>query len=236
MSKITKDEVLKLALEALEEHPGNYKLSKAECVKYRAVEDAIREALAQSGSDEEQPAQQDDTDATIIQYHEATIKRLEARIAELEQPAQQGWKLVPVQPTDEMRDAGNVIILDRGALFAAYRAMLNAAPQPAQPAPVAKPHKQQSAERVEPVAWISEVRCVGPEYGKKRYDALPVQSLQPGYYAHTPLYTSPQPSKPLTDKQISKLWRDAHNDTTDRMAFQVLARLVEAAHGIKGDA
>jgi hypothetical protein len=44
----------------------------------------------------------------------------------------------------------------------------------------------------EPVAWITEVKCVGPEYGKKIYGALPVQSLQPGYYAHTPLYTTPQ--------------------------------------------
>jgi hypothetical protein len=37
-----------------------------------------------------QPAQQeDDADATIIQYHEATIKRLEKRIEELAQPTQQ---------------------------------------------------------------------------------------------------------------------------------------------------
>ena len=37
---------------------------------------------------------------------------------------------------------------------------------------------------------------------------------------------------PLTEKQISKLWSDAHNDTSDRMAHQVLVRLVEATHGI----
>lgn len=43
-----------------------------------------------------------------------------------------------------------------------------------------------------------------------------------------------QPKRePLTDKQISRLWSDAHNDTTDRMAFQVLARAIEAAHNIK---
>lgn len=54
-----------------------------------------------------------------------------------EQPAPvQGWRMVPVQPTDEMRDVGNVIIKDRGALFAAYRAMLDVAPQPAQQEPV----------------------------------------------------------------------------------------------------
>jgi len=35
-----------LALEALRNHSGNYKLSKAECVKYNAVEKALEEALA----------------------------------------------------------------------------------------------------------------------------------------------------------------------------------------------
>jgi hypothetical protein len=42
---MTKDEALKMALEALLNHSGNYKLSKDECVKYLAVEDALREAL-----------------------------------------------------------------------------------------------------------------------------------------------------------------------------------------------
>ena len=40
-------EALKLALEALENHSGNYKLSKAECVKHEIVITAIKEALAQ---------------------------------------------------------------------------------------------------------------------------------------------------------------------------------------------
>jgi hypothetical protein len=35
--------------------------------------------------------QEDDADATIIQYHEATIKRLEKRIEELAQPVQEPW-------------------------------------------------------------------------------------------------------------------------------------------------
>lgn len=68
--------------------------------------------------------------------------------------------------------------------------------------------KPEQPAQQQPVAWISEVRCVGPEYGKKRYGALPIQSLQPGYYVHTPLYASPQPSKPwvgLTEEKVSKL-------------------------------
>ena len=49
---------------------------------------------------------------------------------------------------------------------------------------------------------------------------------------------APQPAQPvalpLTDKRISRLWSESHNDTTDRMAFQVFARAIEAAHGIGG--
>ena len=46
---------------------------------------------------------------------------------------------------------------------------------------------------------------------------------------------SAQPvAQPLTDKRISWLWSESHNDTTDRMAFQVFARAIEAAHGIGG--
>jgi hypothetical protein len=42
---------------------------------------------------------------------------------------------------------------------------------------------------------------------------------------------------PLTDEQIRWHWSNAHNDTTDRMAFEVFARAIEAHHGItKGGA
>lgn len=44
-----------------------------------------------------------------------------------------GYKLVPVDPTDDMRDAGNVFVLSRAILFESYRAMLAAAPAPPQP-------------------------------------------------------------------------------------------------------
>lgn len=46
---------------------------------------------------------------------------------------------------------------------------------------------------------------------------------------------SAQPvAQPLTDERISWLWSESHNDTTYRMAFQVFARAIEAAHGIGG--
>lgn len=50
----------------------------------------------------------------------------------------------------------------------------------------------------EPVAWMSTVMCIGPDYGKVRFGKLPIQSLQEGYYSHTPLYapaTAEQPAE-----------------------------------------
>lgn len=41
---------------------------------------------------------------------------------------------------------------------------------------------------VEPVAWASKTMCIGPAYGKVHYDKLPIQSLNPLYYTHEPLY------------------------------------------------
>jgi hypothetical protein len=74
-------ETLKLALESLEKSIDNFPAN----VQHKNAITAIKAALAQ-------PAQQeDDADATIIQYHEATIKRLEKRIEDLAQPAQEPW-------------------------------------------------------------------------------------------------------------------------------------------------
>lgn len=39
--------------------------------------------------------------------------------------------------------------------------------------------------------------------------------------------------KPLTDEQINQMWSDAHNDTSPMSLIHVLARAIEAAHGIK---
>jgi hypothetical protein len=44
---MTKDEALKLALEALENHSGNYKLTRKQCVIQEDAITALREALAQ---------------------------------------------------------------------------------------------------------------------------------------------------------------------------------------------
>ena len=62
---MTKDEAMKLALEALENHSGNYKLSKSECVTHNAAIDALREALAK------QPAQQE---PVALKWQQAPIR------------------------------------------------------------------------------------------------------------------------------------------------------------------
>ena len=45
-------EAMKQALEALENHTGNYKLSKDECVKYTAIENNLRQAIAEAEKQE----------------------------------------------------------------------------------------------------------------------------------------------------------------------------------------
>jgi hypothetical protein len=50
---------------------------------------------------------QHDVDATIIQYHEATIKRLEKRIEELAQPAQEPVSVTYKEVADAMNSLWN---------------------------------------------------------------------------------------------------------------------------------
>ena len=52
------------------------------------------------------------------------------------------------------------------------------------------------------------------------------------WFKASDLYTSPQPSKPLTDEQIIEMYNEPRSDA-EMLEF---ARAIEAAHGIKGDA
>lgn len=42
---------------------------------------------------------------------------------------------------------------------------------------------------IEPDAWASKIMCIGPDYGKIKYDKLPIQSLNTLYYQHEKLYS-----------------------------------------------
>jgi hypothetical protein len=119
-------EALKLALEALE---GLYISSFTMPNSPISIAiTAIKAALAQ-------PVQQEhDVDATIIQYHEATIKRLEKRIEDLAQPAHVISEQEQLKQWIEMTKY--------------YRAKREYEPDAAQPA------------QQEPVAWLDEEKKI----------------------------------------------------------------------------
>ena len=50
------------------------------------------------------------------------------------------------------------------------------------------------------------------------------------------LYTTPPQRKPLTDEEIEDIWADCPADWDDKINVLTLARAIEAAHGIKGEA
>ena len=73
----------------------------------------------------------------------------------------------------------------------------------------------------EPVAvYVGETWCGSVV---RLYEDLPLE---------TSLYTSPQPSKPLTDEQIKTMWRCSKIYGTNEEKALALARAIEAAHQI----
>jgi hypothetical protein len=56
------------------------------------------------------------------------------------------------------------------------------------------------------------------------------------YSKPQPLYTSPPKREPLTDEQIAELWDEAVKYAPSDIRIKDFARLVEQAHGIKGEA
>ena len=96
---MTKDEALKLALEALEESQTDNDTMEFWDRKSKAIT-AIKEALDECDEDE-----------LIIRYHEMTIKRLEKRIEELTaQPEQESTNWHVIDPT------GNVVATEKDAI------------------------------------------------------------------------------------------------------------------------
>jgi hypothetical protein len=63
---MTKDEAMQQALEALENHEGNYKLGRAGCERQEAVITAIKEVLAQQPRPEQQQARVDVITVTLM--------------------------------------------------------------------------------------------------------------------------------------------------------------------------
>ena len=85
--------------------------------------------------------------------------------------------------------------------------------------------KDDGGPDAEPVAWISH--CVAT--GRDMYGALPIQSLQPGAYKHTPLYSSPPKRKPLPVERVNQIINASRESDEGPTA---LVRRTERAHGI----
>lgn len=141
-----------------------------------------------------------------------------------------GWKLVPVEPTDDMfiegmeADCrGRPSIDDDNHVRSIWRAMLSSAPDA--PPPPAAPQ--------EPVAWMYEWN------GRTHIttaDQRPIEHAHPHFNKSKPLYTAPNPARqPLTDEQILSIVRVAPALDTAEAEFLHIVRAVEFAHGITGE-
>lgn len=178
-------------------------------------------------------------------HHDKTMHALRAALnqPQVNSPEiPEGWRLVPVEPTEEMRDAGKdahyeaetrTSDSDAWSLtgFAhrvvrasyIYRAMLAAAPQP----PVVEQPQ-------------GEQEMVGEAGSMPGTDGFTMACFRASDVpAGTKLYTHPQPPRqPLTDEQWLKLWT---GETGQRLKpgperYRLLRRFrfAERAHGIGG--
>lgn len=156
----------------------------------------------------------------------------------------EGWKLVPVESTVEMMDAGGAATrrcyqhLNKGEVMCSYvyRHMLDAAPQPptTEQSSAVQPQGEQKpfTVLVRKHSWLDnqwEAAPRGfPDYGKQWADE------------RVNVYTHPQPKRePLTDEEILKLayplrWDEVDDFEADRAIN--FAQIIERAHGIGGEA
>ena len=122
----------------------------------------------------------------------------------------EGWKLVPVKPTEDMLNA----VAWPGCAATDWEHMLAAAPQP--------PVVEQPQVEQEPVAWIENIGG-GVSYNPYHEAA---RKLPDG--VRFDLYTHPQPKRePLTDEEIYDCLNQARTGL-----FLEFARAIERAHGI----
>ena len=187
---------------------------------------------------------------------------IEALLAALEQPQAdspeipKGWKLVPVEPTEEMHDAGKNAHYEaetrtsdadawsltgfahRGVRASyVYRAMLAAAPQP--PTAEKSSVAEQPQSEQEPVAWMHQCQKK-PELVKLSFKKREPALAASGYKARPLIFgDTAQPRQPLTDEQIIDI---AHEVPVDEISVHEdtwhirFARAIERAHKIGGEA
>ena len=203
---MTKDEALKLALEALEDLGMKHFESTGE-VLYKETFTAIKEALAQPEPNYKKALEVwlDKTEwvQKTVKPHELGMHRadvLKQRIEEaLAQPEQhQDWCASLTQMLMSM---------------------------PPKPAPCNCKPKQ------EPVAfeeWLSNQHGDPEEIGF-------LQALRIAYISGQDSITTPPQRKPLTDEEIADLWSAQIFHINDLKLAKDFVRDIEAAHGIKGE-
>ena len=87
----------------------------------------------------------------------------------------------------------------------------------------------------EPVAWPCLI--AGADFSEDTVTlAMQCTDYKVSAGKHWLSNTPPAQRKPLTDEQIEDIWADCPADWDDKINVLTLARAIEAAHGIKGDA
>lgn len=86
----------------------------------------------------------------------------------------------------------------------------------------------------EPVVWMYQDKSTHQVSFQKYMRAF----VDHGATYETPLYTTPPQRKPLTENEIKHLWYEACQTNLELTSQLIvhLARNIEAAHGIKGEA
>lgn len=161
---------------------------------------------------------------TVEQMHSYVLADRASRA-----PAQEGWQLVPKEPTPEMVRAGwekHPSAWGDAIVPEIYKAMLAAAPSAEAQAP------QTSIEASQTTNWrINIDHAPIPILATDHIDDMPT-GRDDLWIATTPHLREPQApaAQPLTDGQISKMY--AKWDKKAGTSIADLIRMVEAHHGI----
>lgn len=229
---MTKDEALKLALEALEEawyHVGTFQPTEKAIDLYDEARAAIKEALAQ-------PEQEPKCGAIIevfgkdwrLEYLSLPVgkhKLYTQQYTYIPSPKQKvvGWKLVPIKPTDEMLKAmdecsteGYDERLYAGHAASVYMAAVDVAPTPPQRKP-----EQEPCTKVE---CMGSKGCIGNCWNKKQPQQELVCVCGAVWEGEELIYTPPQ-RKPLTDEEMQRMAKRI--EELEAMLEQQTARIVD---------
>lgn len=170
-------------------------------------------------------------------HHDKTMHALRAALEQPQDHPEQhldmvpeGWKLVPVKPTEDMLNA----VAWPGCAATDWEHMLAAAPQP--PTAEKSSGVEQPQGEQEPLFWYRPRRDGLYEGPLHKSQIERVRKESGGW---VPLYTRPQPCQPLTDAQINDhrlaLPYDGE-DLPDPWDFKQGVRAAERAHRIGGEA